>query len=104
MSDYIRINHYERGGELAISREVFEKIVVDALNSPEVNKKAKAKDEVKVIFKKDGKVSIKVHLIVKKGEKPAEVSQMVQLEIARYLEVYVESVPVEIQISVDEIK
>ena len=55
-------------------------------------------------FKKDGRVSLAVKVTVKKGLKVAEVCEELQKEIAHALEVYVESVPFEIEISVDEIK
>ena len=104
MADYIYINQYDRGGELAISRKVFARIAEAAVSHTSLKGSIKVKGPVKAIFKKDGKVSISVHVSVKKGVKPTQVCEELQKEIARDLEVYVESVPFEVEISVDEIK
>ena len=104
MADYIYINQYDRGGELAISRKVFARIAESAVGATSLKSSIKAKGPVKVIFKKDGKVTVDVHVAVKKGVKPTEACEELQKEIARALEVYVESVPFEVEISVDEIK
>ena len=104
MADYIYINQYARGGELAISRKVFARIAEAAVGHTSLKNSIKVKESVKVIFKKDGKVSISVHVSVKKGVKPTEACEELQKEIVRALEVYVESVPYEVEISVDGIK
>lgn len=104
MADYIYINQYDRGGELAISRKVFARIAEAAVSHTSLKGSIKVKGPVKAIFRKDGKVSISVHVTVKKGVKPTQVCEELQKEIARDLEVYVESVPFEVEISVDEIK
>ena len=104
MSDYFVINHYDRGGELAISRTVFARIAEDAVRSSEFSGSVKLSEPIKVVFKKDGRVTLKVSLILKKGSNATEVSSAIQHEISRYLEVYAESVPFEINISVDGVK
>ena len=104
MSDYIYINQYDRGGELAISRKVFARLAEAAVGHTSLKSSVKAKQPVKVIFKKDGQVSVNVHVSVKKGVKPTVVCEELQKEIAHALEVYVESIPFEVEISVDEIK
>ena len=104
MADYIYINQYDRGGELAISRKVFARLAEAAVGHTSLKSSIKAKSPVKVIFKKDGKVIVDVHVSIKKGVKPTEVCEELQKEIAHALEVYVESIPFEVEISVDEIK
>ena len=104
MSDYIYINQYDRGGELAISRKVFARLAEAAVGHTSLKSSVKVKQPVKVIFKKDGQVSVNLHVSVKKGVKPASACEELQKEIAHALEAYVESVPFEIEISVDEIK
>ena len=104
MADYIRINEYEKGGELSISRKVFARLAIAAVDHTSCKSSIKVKEPVKVIFKKDGRVMVSVHITVKKGAKALEVCEELQKEIAHALEVYVESVPFEVEISVDEIK
>jgi len=104
MADYVRINQYDRGGELAISRNVFAKLALSAVKHANVKSDVAVKEPIKVVFKKDGRVLIKLHVAIKKGVKPTEISMEIQKEIAHALEVYVESVPFEIEISVDEIR
>lgn len=104
MADYIRINHYDRGGELAISRKVFARLAKEAVEHSSVKTSVKVNEPVHVIFKKDGQVKIRINIDVKKGEKPTDICLEIQKEIAKTLEVYVESVPFEIEISVDQIK
>lgn len=110
MADYIQINDYSaKSGELGISRKVFESIASEATNrvlGTDVSsiKRFKLFSPIKAVFKKDNQVSIKVKISVKKGIKPQEVSLEVQKEIARDLAAYVESVPFDIEVSVEEIK
>lgn len=104
MADYIYINDYDRGGELAISRKVFARLAEDAVSHTSLKSSLKVKGPVKVIFKKDGKVTVEVHVSIKKGVKPTQACEELQKEIAHTLEAYVESVPFEVEISVDEIK
>ena len=104
MADYIYINNSERGGELAIHRKVFARLAEAAVGHTSLKGSVKVISPVKVIFKKDGKVTLDVHVSVKKGVKPTEVCEELQKEIAHALEVYVESVPFEVEISVDQIK
>ena len=104
MADYIYINEYDRGGELAISRKVFARIAEAAVSHTSLKGSLRVKGPVKVVFKKDGKVSVSVHVSVKKGVKPTQACEELQKEIAHDLEVYVESIPFEVEISVDEIK
>ena len=104
MADYIYINSSERGGELAISRKVFARLAEAAVGHTSLKGQAKVKQPVKVVFKKDGRVEIGVHIVIKKGAKLTDVCLELQNEIAHALEVYVESVPFEIEVSVDEVK
>ena len=104
MADYIYINSSDRGGELAISRKVFARLAEAAVVHTSVKGSAKVKKPVKVVFKKDGRVEIGVHVTIKKGSKLTDVCLELQKEIAHALEVYVEAVPFEIEVSVDEVK
>ena len=104
MADYIYINSSDRGGELAISRKVFARRAEAAVGHTSLKTSVKVKQPVKVVFKKDGRVELGVHITVKKGVKLTEACLELQKEIAHALEVYVESVPFEIEVSVDEVK
>ena len=104
MADYIYINSSERGGELAISRKVFARLAEAAVGHTSLKGQVKVKQPVKVVFKKDGRVEIGVHIIIKKGVKLTDACVELQKEIAHALEVYVEAVPFEIEVSVDEVK
>ena len=104
MAYYIYINQYNRGGELAISRKVFARIAESAVSHTSLKSSIKVKGPVKVIFKKDGKVLVGIHVSIKKGIKPTTACEELQKEIAHDLEAYVESIPFEVEISVDEIK
>ena len=104
MADYIYINKSERGGELAISRKVFSSLVSEAVGHTSLKSSIKIKEQPKVVFKKDGKVIISLKVSVKKGVKPTEACVELQKEVAHALEVYVESIPFEVEVSVDEIR
>ena len=104
MADYININQYDKGGELGISRKVFARLAEAAVGHTSLKGSIKVKEPAKVVFKKDGKVEIGVKVTIKKGSKLTEVCSELQKEIAHALEVYVESIPFEVDISVDEIK
>ena len=104
MADYIYINSSERGGELAISRKVFARLAEAAVGHTSLKGQVKVKQPVKVVFKKDGRVEIGVKITIKKSANLTQACTELQKEIAHALEVYVESIPFEIDISVDEIK
>lgn len=111
MADYVQINKYStKGGELAISRKVFETIALDATNrvlgEDISSKKSKFKiyNPIKAVFKKNGDVTIKVSISLKRGVKPNDISLEIQKEIAHDLAAYVEQVPFDIEVSIDEIK
>ena len=104
MADYIYINASNRGGELAISRKVFARLAEAAVSHTSLKNSVKVKQPVKVVFKKDGRVELGVHVTIKRGVKLTEACLELQKEIAHALEVYVESVPFEIEVSVDEVK
>lgn len=110
MADYIHINEYSsKNGELAISRRVFERIALDATNrvmEKDISKRKKFRifSPIKVVFKKNNDVLIKVFITINKGVKAQEISLAIQKEIAHDLATYVESVPFNIEVSVAEIK
>ena len=104
MADYININQYSNNGELAISRKVFARLAEAAVGHTSLKGSIKVKQPVKVVFKKDGRVEVGVHVVIKKGIKLTEACLELQKEIAHALEVYVEAVPFEIEVSVDEVK
>ena len=104
MADYININQYHNNGELGISRKVFARLAESAVGHTSLKNSVKVKQPVKVVFKKDGRVEIGVKVAIKKGIKLTDACLELQKEIAHALEVYVESVPFEIEISVEEIK
>ena len=104
MADYIYINSSDRGGELAISRKVFARLAEAAVGHTSLKGQVKVKQPVKVVFKKDGRVVLGVHITVKRGVKLTDACVELQKEIAHALEVYVEAVPFEIEVSVDEVK
>ena len=104
MADYININQYGEGGDLAISRNVFARLAEAAVGHTSLKNSIKVKKPVKVVFHKDGRVEVGVRVTIKKGVKLTEACLELQKEIAHALEVYVESIPFEVQIQVDEIK
>ena len=104
MADYIYINQYDNSGNLGISRKVFARLAEAAVSHTSLKGSVKVKQPVKVVFKKDGRVEIAVKVAIKKGAKLTEACSELQKEIAHALEVYTESVPFEIDVSVDEIK
>ena len=104
MADYIYINQYDKGGDLAISRNVFARLAEAAVGHTSLKNSVKVKEPVKVVFKKDGRVEIAVHVRIKRGVNLTEACSELQKEIAHALETYVESIPFEVDISVDEIK
>lgn len=104
MADYIYINQSDRGGVLAISRKCFARLAMAAVGHTSLKNTAKVKEPVRVIFKKDGRVIVGVHVSIKKGAKATDVCMELQKEIAHALEVYLESIPFEVEISLDEFK
>ena len=104
MADYIYINKYDNSGDLGISRNVFARLAEAAVGHTSLKNTVKVKHPVKVIFKNDGRVELKVQITAKKGIKVTDACLELQKEISHALEVYVESIPFEVQISVDEIK
>ena len=104
MADYIYINKSSRGGELGISRQVFASLATAAVTHTSHKGSVKVTEPVKVVFKKDGRVEVGIHVVIKRVAKLTDVCVELQNEIAHALEVYVESVPFEIEVSVDEIK
>ena len=102
MADYININQYDNSGDLGISRKVFARLAEAAVGHTSLKGNVKVKQPVKVVFKKDGRVTIGVHVSIKKGAKATDICLELQKEIAHALEVYVESIPFEVEISVDE--
>ena len=104
MADYIYINRYDKGGDLAISRKVFARLAEAAVGHTSLKGSVKVKQPVKVVFHKDGRVEVSVKVTIKKGVKLTEACSELQAEIAHALEVYTESVPFEVNILVDAFK
>ena len=104
MADYININQYDKSGELGISRRVFARLAEAAVGHTSLKGAVKVKHPVKVVFKKDGRVEVGIKVAIKKSVKLTDACLELQKEIAHAIEVYAESVPFEVSISVDEIK
>ena len=107
MANYLKINeHTTKNVELAISDKVFERIATNA--AKKMMKKhpddVRMPSPVKVSFKGENQVTIKVSISIRKGVKLSSISYEIQTEIARALEVYVESVPFDIDVSIVEFK
>ena len=107
MADYLHINEYSaNSGELAISDKVFARVATHAANR--VIKKhsndVRLSSPIKVSFKGDSQITIKVSISIRKGVKLSSISYEIQTEIARQMEVYVESVPFDIDVSIVEFK
>ena len=88
MGNYFQINSYsDKNGELAVSREIFEDIVLKAvLRTVKENNKnlnCKVTKPVKVVFSKNGQLSIKVCISLKKCSNITNISLLIQKEIAR---------------------
>jgi len=107
MADYLHINEYSaNNGDLAISDKVFAHVATTAANK--VMKKhaddVRMPSPIKISFKGDNQVTIKVSISIRKGVKLSSISYEIQTEIARALEVFVESVPFDIDVSIVEFK
>ena len=107
MAEYLYINEYSaKGGELAISDKVFSRIATNAVNK--VMKKhssdIRMPSPIKISFKGGNQVTIKVSISIRKGVKLSSISYEIQTEVARALEVYVESVPFDVDVSIVEFK
>lgn len=109
MADYLSINRYSaKSGELAISSKVFVRIATEAANRVVAkyskNNEVRMPSPIKVSFKKEEQVTIKVSISIKKGVKLSSISYEMQKEIARDLAVYAESIPFDIDVSIVEFK
>jgi len=104
MADYIYISKYDNSGDLGISHKVFARLAEAAVDHTSLKNTVKVKQPVKVVFKKDGRVEVAVNVTAKKGIKITEACVELQKEITHALEVYTESIPFEVAISVDEVK
>ncbi len=109
MADYIYIKNYSRSGEIGISRRVFEQIVSDAVSrvsgasiSPAATKKMpfNLNSPIKITFRIDGSVEIRISIILKKGVNSDKVCLAIQEEVARSITAYTESVPFQIELKV----
>ena len=107
MADYLSINEYSsKNGELAISDKIFERIATNAADK--IMKKhsgdVRMPAPIKISFKKEHQVTIKVSISIRKGVKLSSISYEIQKEIAHDLATYTESLPFEILISIIDIK
>lgn len=109
MADYINIKNYSNNGVIGISRRVFEAIVTDAVNRVSGVKITKGKTKklpfdlshpIKITFRSDGSVDIKISISVEKGANVNDVCVAIQEEVARSITAYTESVPFDIELKV----
>ena len=112
MAEYYFIKNYNNYGKLAINRNVFKSIAIEAVNKVQgasVSSKKNKKNEFKidapidVTFHKNGQVELKIDISIKKEANPTKVSVAIQEEVNSALQQYTESVPFAITINVASI-
>ncbi len=113
MADYLYIENYSKLGKMGISRRVFETIAQKATNTVEgayVSKNSRnasifsVKHAISCVFRKNGKVDIKVPVSIKKGYDVTEISTKIQQEIANAMMSMCEVVPFNITVTVVSIE
>ena len=112
MAEYYFIKNYDNYGKLAINRNVFKSIAIDAVNkvqgasvSSKKGKKQlfKVDNPINVTFHKNGQIELKIDISIKKDANPTKVSVAIQEEVSTALQQYTESVPFDITINITSI-
>ena len=110
-SGYIEINNYSKLGMMGISHRVFETIASNAckqINGVKIDTSKKIKvsiiefsSPVRAIIKKNGRVEIKMDVILKKGVDVKDVTTKLEENIASQIQIICETVPFNIAINVN---
>lgn len=113
MAEYYFIKNYNNYGKLAINRNVFKSIAIEAVNRVQgasISSKKKSKKQVfnvdapiVVTFHRNGQVELKIDISIKKDANPTKVSESIQEEVSTALQQYTESVPFAITVNVTSI-
>lgn len=110
-SGYIGINNYKNLGDIGISHRVFETIAIEACNqvngaSIDISKKIKVSiiefsKPVRAIIRKDGKVEIKLEVVLKKGVDVKKVCTAIEENVSNSVQMMCETVPFNVTINVN---
>ena len=106
MGDFVKINPNSKKGDLLVSKEIFAQIAVNAVDRIKEAKVASNKNSkgVQVSFLRNGKAKIVLPIKVEKGSKAEDVASRVEDVVSTALFAYVEAVPFEIEVVVEEIR
>ncbi len=112
-SGYIEINNYQNLGEMGIFHRAFETIVTSACNqingvSVDTSKSKKVSiiefsKPVHATIRKNGRVDIKLHVILKKGSDVKSICDNIRENVSNALQMMCETVPVNVEINVSGI-
>ncbi len=112
-ADYAYINNYKNLGKLGIHRRVFEAIALQATNEVEganVFKKNsghsvfRLKNDISCLYRKDGKVDIKIPVVIRKNCDVNAICIKIQETVATYLMSMCEMVPFKITVNIAAIE
>ena len=110
MADYFKIPNSSKGGEIAISRRIFESIASDATNRVKGASVSRSRKNsfylsrpVQVSFRRNGQVEVSIQINLSSSENVADVCKRIQEEVSSSLMAYCESVPFDIEIKVASI-
>ncbi|MDD5885110.1 MAG: Asp23/Gls24 family envelope stress response protein [Erysipelotrichaceae bacterium] len=107
-SEYYYLNHYSNRGKMGIARKAFTQIATIATNQVQNASVASRNKKflfhldrpVSVVFRKDGKVEIKLDVSIKRGVPVKDVCADIQNHVADAILMMCETVPFSIEIKV----
>ncbi len=110
-SGYVEINNYQKLGDMGISHRAFETIAMNACNqvngaSIDTSKKRKVSiielsKPVHAIIRKNGKVDIKLDVILKKGVNVKEICGAISDNVSSSIQMMCETIPFNVEINVN---
>ena len=110
MAEYYTIQNYNNYGKLAINRNVFKTIAIEAVERVQGATISKSKKRlfsidtpIDVTFHRNGEVEVKVDISIVNYANRTKVSVAIQQEISNALQEYTESVPFAITINITSI-
>ena len=110
-SGYVEINNYKKLGDMGISHRVFEHVATIACNQVNGvvslgNNKKKKNSAIELFrpvhatIKKNGKVEIRLDVILQKGVDVKKVCQSIEDNVTNSLQMMCETVPFSVEINV----
>lgn len=112
-SGYIEINNYQNLGEMGISHRAFETVAKSACNqvngaSVDLSKKKKVSiielsKPVRAIVRKNGRVDIRLEVLIKKGENVKEICDAIRENVSSSIQMMCETIPFNVEINVNGI-